>query len=87
MAEILLLGEDKTHAVLLGVLLREVVRAEAPGALAGWLLDDAIVVAKHFWKTPLPERPGLLVLVRGRRFGETALSVYRRDAVTTAGGE
>jgi 16S rRNA (guanine966-N2)-methyltransferase len=54
---------------------------------AGWLLDDAIVVAKHFWKTPLPERLGLLVLVRRRRFGETALSVYRRDAVTTAGGE
>jgi 16S rRNA (guanine966-N2)-methyltransferase len=52
-----------------------------------WLLDDAIVVAKHFWKTPLPASAGVLVLVRRRRFGETALSVYRRGAVTTAGGE
>jgi 16S rRNA (guanine966-N2)-methyltransferase len=44
----------------------------------GWLTDEAIVVAKHFWKTPLPERPGVMALVRVRRFGETGLSVYRR---------
>lgn len=44
----------------------------------GWLGDDAVVVAKHFWKTTLPERSGALQRVRERRFGETALSVYRR---------
>lgn len=53
---------------------------------AGWLDAGAVVVAKHFWKTA-PERPAGLALERMRRFGETALSVYRREAVPTAGGE
>jgi 16S rRNA (guanine966-N2)-methyltransferase len=45
---------------------------------AGWLEPEAVVVAKHFWKDAPPERVGRLVRVRDRRFGETALSVYRR---------
>jgi 16S rRNA (guanine966-N2)-methyltransferase len=53
---------------------------------AGWLGADALVVAKHFWKTPPPEHSGALGLIRQRRFGETALSVYRRAAETSAGG-
>ena len=52
----------------------------------GWLGDDAVVVAKHFWKTALPERSGALERVRVRRFGETALSVYRRRPESAAGG-
>lgn len=45
----------------------------------GWLRDDAVVVAKHFWRDAPPERVGDLRRDRVRRFGETALSFYRRD--------
>ena len=55
-------------------------------AAGGWLDQEAVVVAKHFWKDAPPERVGSLVRRRDRRFGETALSVYRRDAEHTAGG-
>jgi 16S rRNA (guanine966-N2)-methyltransferase len=53
----------------------------------GWLADGAVVVAKHFWKTAPPDALAGLRVVRVRRFGETALSVYRRLADPTAGGE
>jgi 16S rRNA (guanine966-N2)-methyltransferase len=43
----------------------------------GWLDGSACVVAKHFWRSRPPERSGVLALRRERRFGETALSVYR----------
>jgi 16S rRNA (guanine966-N2)-methyltransferase len=36
------------------------------------------VVAKHFWRDPPPAAPGLLASERERRFGETALTFYRR---------
>ncbi len=36
------------------------------------------VVAKHFWREPPPARIGLLASERERRFGETALTFYRR---------
>lgn len=36
------------------------------------------VVAKHFWKDPPPAVVGLLASERERRFGETALTFYRR---------
>jgi 16S rRNA (guanine966-N2)-methyltransferase len=52
---------------------------------AGWLDLAALVVAKHFWKDVLPEHSGSLARIRQRRFGETALSVYRRDSETAAG--
>lgn len=45
----------------------------------GWLRDDAVVVAKHFWRDVPPDRAGDLLRQRVRRFGETALSFYRRD--------
>jgi len=41
------------------------------------LAPDAVVVAKHFWRTDLPARIGLLASDRVRRFGETALTFYR----------
>ena len=53
---------------------------------SGWLDPAAVVVAKHFWKALPPERMGTLLRVRVRRFGETALSVYRRASDTAAGG-
>ncbi len=53
--------------------------------LAGWLDEAALAVAKHFWKVAPPDRVGALVRVRERRFGETALSVYRRASETAAG--
>jgi 16S rRNA (guanine(966)-N(2))-methyltransferase RsmD len=48
----------------------------APGAPLG---PAAWVVAKHFWRDRSPERSGLLASERERRFGETALTFYRRQ--------
>jgi 16S rRNA (guanine(966)-N(2))-methyltransferase RsmD len=42
------------------------------------LTAEGWVVAKHFWRTPPPASVGLLASVRTRRFGETALTFYRR---------
>ncbi len=53
---------------------------------AGWLDDTAVVGAKHFWKDAPPARVGRLERVRERRFGETALSVYRRGPEHAEGG-
>jgi 16S rRNA (guanine966-N2)-methyltransferase len=36
------------------------------------------VIAKHFWRDPPPAVVGLLASERARRFGETALTFYRR---------
>jgi 16S rRNA (guanine966-N2)-methyltransferase len=38
------------------------------------------VVAKHFWRDAPPHEVGLLASERVRRFGETALTFYRRAA-------
>lgn len=65
-------------------LLAAIERLGAPGA--GWLDDQAVVVAKHFWKDAPPEHGGTLVRTRDRRFGETALSVYRRVPEHAEGG-
>jgi 16S rRNA (guanine966-N2)-methyltransferase len=43
------------------------------------LVSGARVVAKHFWRDRPPERVGLLASERERRFGETALTFYRRQ--------
>ncbi len=53
---------------------------------AGWLDGEAVVIAKHFWKDQPPLRPGDLLRTRQRRFGETALSVYRHRPESPAGG-
>jgi 16S rRNA (guanine966-N2)-methyltransferase len=49
-------------------------RLAEPGA--GWLAEEAVVVAKHFWREVPAERFGRLLRVRERRFGETTLSFY-----------
>jgi 16S rRNA (guanine966-N2)-methyltransferase len=53
----------------------------------GWLRDDVVVVAKHFWRDAPPERIGDLRRDRVRRFGETVLSFYRRDVPAPGGPE
>ncbi|MEX2185101.1 MAG: 16S rRNA (guanine(966)-N(2))-methyltransferase RsmD [Chloroflexota bacterium] len=53
---------------------------EAVGRL---LAPDGRAVAKHFWREVPPDRVGLLASERARRFGETALTFYRRTAVAT----
>jgi 16S rRNA (guanine966-N2)-methyltransferase len=57
---------------LLATVLAALGRPDAP------LADDARVVAKHFWRDRPPERIGMLAVERERRFGETALTFYRR---------
>jgi 16S rRNA (guanine966-N2)-methyltransferase len=53
---------------------------EAVGPL---LAPGARVVAKHFWRDAPAARIGLLASDRERRFGETALTFYRRaDDIT-----
>jgi 16S rRNA (guanine966-N2)-methyltransferase len=52
---------------------------EALGAAGAPLTAGARVVAKHFWRDRPPERIGLLASDRYRRFGETALTFYRRE--------
>jgi RNA methyltransferase, RsmD family len=49
------------------------------GADGAPLAPGARVVAKHFWRERPPERIGLLASERERRFGETALTFYRRQ--------
>lgn len=48
-------------------------------ALDPRLAPGARVVAKHFWRDEPPTRVGLLASERARRFGETALTFYRRE--------
>ena len=50
------------------------------GASEAPLTLGARVVAKHFWKDPPPSEMGLLASERVERFGETALTFYRRRA-------
>ena len=52
---------------------------EVLGAADAPLTPDARVVAKHFWRDRPPDRIGLLASERDRRFGETALTFYRRE--------
>jgi 16S rRNA (guanine(966)-N(2))-methyltransferase RsmD len=43
------------------------------------LRPGARVIAKHFWRDRPAERIGMLTAERNRRFGETALTFYRRQ--------
>jgi len=57
---------------LLGAVLE---RLADPGR--GWLSDDAVVVAKHFWRDAPRSNVDVLERYRDRRFGETTLSFFR----------
>jgi 16S rRNA (guanine966-N2)-methyltransferase len=52
---------------------------ERLGAAHAPLSNGARVVAKHFWRDRPNDRIGMLAAERGRRFGETALTFYRRQ--------
>jgi 16S rRNA (guanine966-N2)-methyltransferase len=52
---------------------------ERLGAATAPLNAGARVVAKHFWRDRPPDRIGMLAAERDRRFGETALTFYRRE--------
>jgi 16S rRNA (guanine966-N2)-methyltransferase len=51
------------------------------------LAPDGVVVAKHFWRDRPPAEVGLLASGRERRFGETALTFYRRRSPDGPGAE
>jgi 16S rRNA (guanine(966)-N(2))-methyltransferase RsmD len=53
--------------------------AAALEGLGPRLASGARVVAKHFWRDQPPGTVGLLASERERRFGETALTFYRRQ--------
>ena len=53
---------------------------ELLGAADAPLAPDARVVAKHFWRDRPPDLIGRLAAERDRRFGETALTFYRRTS-------
>ena len=53
--------------------------AEALEALVPRVAPGGRVVAKHFWRDAPPAMVGLLASERDRRFGETALTFYRRQ--------
>ena len=57
---------------------------ERLGAADAPLAPEARVVAKHFWRDRPPERIGRLAAERDRRFGETALTFYRRTTSATS---
>jgi 16S rRNA (guanine966-N2)-methyltransferase len=60
------------------------VALELVGAHVG---QEGVVIAKHFWRDVPPPRAGLLASVRVRRFGETALTYYRRADAAPEGEE
>jgi 16S rRNA (guanine(966)-N(2))-methyltransferase RsmD len=78
--DIVLVDPPYAEPDLLVGALRRLGDPAAPALLA----DDGVVVAKHFWRAGPPAVIGLLASVRVRRFGETALTFYRRQPT---GGE
>jgi 16S rRNA (guanine966-N2)-methyltransferase len=50
------------------------------GAPDGPLREGATVVVTAYWRVPPPDEVGLLRSTRVRRFGETAITLYRRDS-------
>ena len=59
-------------------------RLGAPGADT-ILAAGGSAVAKHFWRSGPPAEIGLLASERTRRFGETALTFYRRRPAESEG--
>lgn len=71
--DVVLVDPPYAETELLGRVLALLGQPEAP------LAHGARVVAKHFWRDRPPDRIGLLASERDRRFGETALTFYRRE--------
>jgi 16S rRNA (guanine(966)-N(2))-methyltransferase RsmD len=49
----------------------------APGAV---LSENGVVVVQAFHKTPLPDRAGVLRQIRRRRYGESSLTLFAKEA-------
>ena len=47
----------------------------------GLLKKEGLLVVEHSWRTPIPDRLGEVDLIRTRRYGDTAVSFYRRESV------
>jgi 16S rRNA (guanine966-N2)-methyltransferase len=77
--DLVLVDPPYAETQVLGRVLELLGAADAP------LAPDARVVAKHFWRDRPPERVGMLAAERERRFGETALTFYRRTSSEEAG--
>ena len=71
--DLVLVDPPYVETELLARVLTILGRADAP------LRPGARVVAKHFWRDRPPERVGMLTVERERRFGESALTFYRRE--------
>ncbi|MFL5725687.1 MAG: 16S rRNA (guanine(966)-N(2))-methyltransferase RsmD [Chloroflexota bacterium] len=71
--DVVLVDPPYAASELLGRILEILGGATAP------LSPGARVIAKHFWRDRPPERVGMLAAERDRRFGETALTFYRRQ--------
>jgi 16S rRNA (guanine(966)-N(2))-methyltransferase RsmD len=71
--DLVLVDPPYAEPELLGRVLSMLGEPNAPLSPAGR------VVAKHFWRDRPPERIGMLAVERERRFGETALTFYRRE--------
>jgi 16S rRNA (guanine(966)-N(2))-methyltransferase RsmD len=59
----------------------------ALGAADGPLRAGSVVIATAHWRELPPEEIGLLRSTRVRRFGETAVTIYRREAGGAAGAD
>lgn len=68
--DLVLVDPPYADTAALAAALERIVRHVRPGGL---------VISKHFWRDAPPERIGLLASERERRFGETALTFYRRE--------
>jgi 16S rRNA G966 N2-methylase RsmD len=55
----------------------------ALGSVDAPVVAGGRVVAKHFWRDRPADRIGMLTAERDRRFGETALTFYRREEAPT----
>jgi 16S rRNA (guanine966-N2)-methyltransferase len=76
--DLVLVDPPYAETELLGRVLERLGGPDAP------LAAEARVVAKHFWRDRPPERVGRLKVERERRFGETALTFYRRTIAEAA---
>ena len=48
-------------------------------ASAGLLIEDAVVVVEHAWRTSFPDTAGEMTLHRTHRYGDTAVTIYHRE--------
>ena len=71
--DLVLVDPPYAETALLARVLERLAAKTAP------ISPGARVVAKHFWRDRPPDRIGMLAAERDRRFGETALTFYRRE--------